>query len=665
LPDIFISYAREDQATARRFAEAFEREGLSVWWDASLNPGEAFDEVTEKALEEARAVVVLWSKKSVASRWVRAEATQAHESKTLVPVMIEPCKRPIMFELTHTVDLSQWNGDPGDKAWQSYLAGVRRFVNKESPDVTAAAPAVTHHRIGWRVAAIAAVGLLIVGAGVWMLGRRSVGQTNPASQEVTLAVLPFANLSSDPEQEYFSDGLTEEILNQLAQVKELRVTARTSSFSFKGKNEDVRAIAQKLGVANLLEGSIRKDGKSLRITAQLVNGKDGGHLWSQTYDRELSGVFALQEEIAKDVARALSITLDVGETSRANGGTTNVEAFDKYLRAQALSMRGSINDLPQAAQLLREAVALDPNFTVAWLSLRALLVPMASWYPQNAAALLQEGKAIAARLKTLPLDTVSAQAMQAGEFSEAHQWAEAIAAVEPMMAAGPSSQGALFQYALLLRAVGRANASLAYYQRLIRLDPLSLPYSFIFQQALLATGRRAEARVELERLKGLTSNQAELRNQEEYLKWLEEGSRPVLTSARLKSLLQTQPGGFMLPRLFATLAAKPDDVASARAALREAFEDPANQSDGPLTRIIIWADVYGDKDLALAAIRRDLVDLHSGWVATLWEPYWSGLRADPRFKDIVRDLKIADYWRSSGNWGDFCKPVGNDDFECH
>ncbi len=153
-------------------------------------------------------------------------------------------------------------------------------------------------------------------------------------------MLPFANLSSDPEQEYFSDGLTEEILNQLAQIEGLAVTARTSSFSFKGKNEDVRAIGGKLGVGNLLEGSIRKEGKQLRITAQLVSSKDGAHIWSQAYNRELSGVFQLQEQIAKDVAQALSIKLDVGDTRRAKGGTTNLEAFDKYLRAGALLGKG-------------------------------------------------------------------------------------------------------------------------------------------------------------------------------------------------------------------------------------------------------------------------------------------------------------------------------------
>ncbi len=119
MPDIFLSYSRDDQATARRFAEAFEREGLSVWWDQTLRSGENYDQVTESALRDAKAVVVLWSRKSVDSRWVRAEATQADRNGTLVPVMIEPCNRPIMFELKHTAELAHWKGEPADQAWRS------------------------------------------------------------------------------------------------------------------------------------------------------------------------------------------------------------------------------------------------------------------------------------------------------------------------------------------------------------------------------------------------------------------------------------------------------------------------------------------------------------------------------------------------------------------
>jgi TolB-like protein len=349
LPQIFLSYSRDDQATARRFAEGFEREGMSVWWDQTLNPGEAYDRVTEKALAEASAVVVLWSRKSVDSHWVRAEATQAHANGTLVPVMIEPCKRPIMFELTHTADLAHWRGDPRDPAWQSYVAGVRRFMAKDA-SATPGAPSTPVQTRRFTTAGVAMAilaALLVAGAGLWFLdGRRGepAAAVVPAelvpTAAVTLAVLPFADMSPAGDQEYFSDGLTEELLNQLAQIKALRVTARTSSFSFKGKGEDMRVIGEKLGVANLLEGSVRKDGNQLRITAQLINGKDGTHLWSKTYDRELSGVFALQEEVAKDVASALSITLDVGDLPRIQGGTTDVEAYGKYLQARELYLQG-------------------------------------------------------------------------------------------------------------------------------------------------------------------------------------------------------------------------------------------------------------------------------------------------------------------------------------
>ncbi len=129
MPDIFLSYNREDQATARRFAEAFQAEGFEVWWDTTLRAGEAYDEVTEAALNEAKAVVVLWSPRSVVSRWVRAEATQADRNKTLVPVTIEACKRPIMFELTQTADLSTWDGSSSDTAWQAFLGDVKRFLD--------------------------------------------------------------------------------------------------------------------------------------------------------------------------------------------------------------------------------------------------------------------------------------------------------------------------------------------------------------------------------------------------------------------------------------------------------------------------------------------------------------------------------------------------------
>ena len=213
MPDIFLSYSRDDQATARRFAEGFEREGFSVWWDQTLSAGEAYDEVTEKVLNEAKAVVVLWSKTSVVSRWVRAEATQANGNKTLVPVMIEPCKRPIMFELTHTAELGHWQGGSEDRAWLTFLGDVRRFVEGNVAS-TQPGPVV-------ELAVLAQM--------------RAAAPPN----KLSIAVLPFANMSGDAEQEYFADGISEDIITDLSKVSALSVVSRNSAFTFKGKHVDL------------------------------------------------------------------------------------------------------------------------------------------------------------------------------------------------------------------------------------------------------------------------------------------------------------------------------------------------------------------------------------------------------------------------------------------
>ncbi len=187
--------------------------------------------------------------------------------------------------------------------------------------------------------------------------RARTSQEN-ASATPSVAVLPFVNMSGDKDQEYFSDGLSEELLNQIAQVKGLRVIARTSSFAFKGKNEDLRAVGEKLGATYVLEGSVRKDREHLRITTQLIDSVDGTHVWSRSFDGELKEIFTVQEQIAAQVATALSVKLDVGEMPRARGGTTNLDAYDKFLQATKLFDAESYENMPRAAQLFREAVAL-------------------------------------------------------------------------------------------------------------------------------------------------------------------------------------------------------------------------------------------------------------------------------------------------------------------
>ncbi len=182
-------------------------------------------------------------------------------------------------------------------------------------------------------------------------------------------MLPFVNMSSDPEQEYFSDGITEEILNRLAKIRQLQVAARTSVFSFKGQNQDVREIGELLGVGTILEGSVRRDGEQVRITAQLIRTNDGFHLWSETYDRKLENIFAIQDDIASQIATALEISLGINESEK-DGSTklVNPQVYDLYLRARALH-RNRGEGLLEAVKLFRQALDIDPDYAPAWAGL--------------------------------------------------------------------------------------------------------------------------------------------------------------------------------------------------------------------------------------------------------------------------------------------------------
>ena len=331
--DIFLSYNREDQVAARRYAEGFEANGLSVWWDTTLKVGEAYDEVTEAALRGAKAVVVLWSPRSVVSRWVRSEATLADRAKTLVPVMIEPCDRPIMFELTQTADLIHWKGEPQDKAWLALLDEVRAFVG------------------GDRVAAQAAVPVA------------AQPSAAPAQRETLLAVLAFDNLSNDPDLTYFSDGVSEEILYTVARTKGLRVIGKASSFQFRGREKTASNVASALGATHMLDGSVRRAGDHIRISAELVDTATLETLWSHRYDRALTDIFALQDEIAGAIAEALDRHFAPDRAPHQ----VDPAAYDLYLQARAIFSQ----DLSWEAQqkciaLLEQAIAIDPGFAEPW-----------------------------------------------------------------------------------------------------------------------------------------------------------------------------------------------------------------------------------------------------------------------------------------------------------
>lgn len=371
MPDIFLSYNRKDQSIARRFAEGFERAGFSVWWDQTLRSGEAYDKVTEKALDDAKAVVVLWSKESVESRWVRAEATQADRNGTLVPVMIEACKRPIMFELTHTADLIGWKGDEEDPAWLAYVSDVRRFVNGEAGaqlSRTAPTPRRSRFRIG--IAALAAI--LIAGAGLFWALEHGAGKPAESADHkaaVALAVVPFENPDGNEQSRVLAFGIAESVQHQLASLQDLSVIS-WSSASGVDKSQNIREISKQLNVAYVLQGSVLTQGKLLRVSARLVDTATERNVWSLRLERQQQDMFAIQDEIATQVTRALSVSVSPEGRQRMLGqGTRNIEAYLAFLEGQdALSTWRAVV-AGKAAEHFNRALQLDPKFARAMVML--------------------------------------------------------------------------------------------------------------------------------------------------------------------------------------------------------------------------------------------------------------------------------------------------------
>ena len=486
----------------------------------------------------------------------------------------------------------------------------------------------------------------------------------------SVAVLPFADLSQAHDQEYLGDGLAEEILNQLAQVPALRLVGRTSSFSFKGKNEDLRTIGAKLGVAHLLEGSVRKDGDQLRITAQLVRASDGTHLWSKTYAREMRDVFTVQDEIARDVAQALSVTLDAVTLNRAQGGTTNIDAYDRYLRwrQHVLADRLGAKYERQRVQLAREAVAFDPKFVLAWDALATSLEELAGLVDgAQAAQLRTEVEQIRSRIAELAPDHWSVKRERAYSLWREGKRAEAIAVAKEIKDNGPPTFEHAYPYANLIFAAGHLDETVALDEQLRAIEPLSRYVSTGLQYEYTAARRYDEAEAEYRRSLALGGSDFQPA-WATFLRSLAHKDADLKARRELHRRLVQDLGDSVSP-FFRDLGAVLQDRDAMLAILRKAAADPANRGN---QNILFLADALGDADLAASAMRESMEGRQAfkeGHMPyrdyfTLWLAPYSGLRGHPEFKKLLLDTGLAEYWRQTGKWGDGCKPVGADDFQC-
>ena len=326
---VFVSYARPDEPHAERVAAELRAKGYEVWRDDELPAHRAFSEVIEERLRDARAVVVLWSDAAAKSQWVRAEADTARNSAKLIQAQLDGVLPPIPFNQIHCADLREWDGSD-TAGWRKLLASIAALEGKS----------------------------------------QNLTTKRKAARDVSVCVLPFLNMSGDAEQEYFSDGISEDITTDLSKVSALEVIARNTAFQFKGQSLDVGDIARKLGVTHVLEGSVRKAGNRVRISAQLIDGTTGGHVWAERFDRELTDIFTIQDEISRAIVRALKIKLLPQEKEAIeNRGTADANAYNLYLMARQLWISGNYGDVRRDEIVIRtaqKAITLDSNYAQAW-----------------------------------------------------------------------------------------------------------------------------------------------------------------------------------------------------------------------------------------------------------------------------------------------------------
>ena len=530
--DVFISYASHDKAVAETVCKALEGAGLVCWIaPRDVVPGESFAGAIVHAIDGTQVVVLVLSEHSASSQHVLREVERASSRRhPVIPFRIDLA--PMPADLEYFLNTAQWldASTAGIKhALPRLVASVKIALTQSSsvPRVNPSAPSTARSRPGLRRAFVAAAAICVaavayVGADkLWLSNHRAApkpaaGTSAIAANAKSIAVLPFTDMSEKHDQEYFSDGLSEELINHLAQITDLKVIARTSSFAFKGKNEDMRTIATKLGVANLLEGSVRKAGGKLRITAQLIRASDGVHMWSEIYDRKLDDIFKVQEEISTTVAKALNAALNASSasgTQPASKKTTNLEAYNLVLEGNYYYWRGNKGDDSKAIEYFRQAINLDPHYAAPWAMMARALAWQGSLGELTAAESELKGREAVER--ALAIDPNCADAYLArgqifrftvGDWTAAIAKFERAAALDPQGRVGQDAQDNI----LLLKGElsGRFSEYIDWARRRLVRDPLNTDTLFALGTSQQAAGLLRESAATFRRILELNPSMA-------------------------------------------------------------------------------------------------------------------------------------------------------------
>ena len=627
---VFVSYSHADGRAAKTVVEGLERAGFTVWWDQLISGGERFGSSTSQALEAARAVVVLWSKAALDSHWVHDEAAFARDRNRLVPISLDGSEPPLGFRQFQYIDASREGVSADGAPMQRAIAALGALLDQQ-PLPAATAPARAAPRFGRRSVLAAGVAAVVSAGswGAWRLASRGGASGN------SIAVLPFDNYGHDADQAYFSDGLAAELRGRLARNPLLRVMGQASSNEFRDSKDDARTISSRLGVVWLLDGNVRMSGNTVRIAMELIDGATGFAKWSDSFDRPLSNIFQVQQEIAEAVDAMLAAEMGAGDETRQAraGATTDVAAFDAYLRGRDLfdSQRDEASDRG-ALDYFGQAIQLDPGYATARAARARTLAVVANQYAQAEERQRLYVEAVAEAREAIRLAPELADGHVALGYALFYGQLDAAAAAPHYATAerfGRGSPDVLGRFALFrarLRQFEPAEGAIA---EAIQLDPLN-PAVFKTQGLVrYARGDHAGAIAAAQRGLALSPQRATLHgdigNALVQLDRLDEAN---------DAFTQEKAGLLALPGQ-AIVAARRGDEAAAQAHFDALVRQYGDNGFYQQAQVLAQWRKPGE---ALDALDNAFAVKDSGLVTLLVDPYLDPLRGDPRFHALLQSI---------------------------
>ena len=652
LQPVFVSYASADAKIANQVCQTLEAQGVLCWIaPRDVKPGAQYADAIVRAINDAKALVLVLSGAATASEHVSREVERAgSKHKQIIALKIDAAA--LSAELEYFLSRSQWIdvpvlGMPAALARLTEAVGQGAGSSSVSPGLgdggafggPAANRAVGTANVAKRVVVAAAV-VLVVGIALTLAVRfwptkhpEAQAPTVAANPDKSIAVLPFADMSEKKDQEYFADGMAEEILDLLAKIPKIKVIGRTSSFQFKNKNEDLRTIGKLLGAAYVVEGSVRKSGNTIRITAQLIEAQSGTHRWSETYERDIGDVLKLQDETAAGIARALEVTIGATDL-QPSLISPKPEAYDVYLHGKHAFDRSDEDGFAEAADDFQQALDLDPTFAdaAAWLAITKML--QAEWgYLPPKTAFEQGQRAAETALRINPNQALAHVALGNKHVVYDWDWEGAENELKRALALQPHFFGALYVSSELAATRGRWDDAVRLMNDSLTLDPLYPSGQFFLGAIRWRSDHLAEAETAIRRGLQISPGYASghmclalvLVTRGKVNDALSEVQLETDEITHLIALAIVNAAVGHRPEsdsALGTLTSKFADIAAFNIAEIRAFRAEPEKA-------FEWLDrAYAQKDSALYTIKGD--------------PLLKSLEADPRYKAFLRKMNLSE-----------------------